>query len=327
MNFKNKLYKGLQVGVIVTIILIAFIGVFITKAMSNIDADISIFSVENLMRVLGDVSFYSSSIATALFLNACYFGAYTIRRSSLFEAEEFNVVLTRYNDRLKLKPRAFNEYVRYNNLTEKKERYIETQNDLLDDLKNKEASFTNEQMDSKKYKKIVDKIKRVEDSLTEEFINKNITHIKVKYSMINAKNFRQNAYGRVIDDRKDASNEARELSKSAIGKTLSMLITSMLFIGLVVNAAFTFTLDGQFIALITFNILTCLIQITFGCHRANSLFNTEIIQPLENKTNILEDSVVWANKNGNNDETFRSIMESYVNEKLNEENEEAGQEE
>lgn len=273
------------------------------------------WSKETFDETLGDPLYWVTSLCAAGAVVFAYLGVYYIVKDKLLESEEFISKYKTYNDRCKLKPAGFDDYIRYNNLEEKKRVYKENISIKLSKLKSKLIEIPNEKLNTRKAIILKDKIILLESHLTDDFINDNIMYIKVDYQKITAANFRSGLYGNNINNRKDYSDENKKLVSIVIRKAINSMLSILLFAGLIWSVYFQMSFTVSFWLIITFTLFTVGLNIFFATINSQNMFKNEIIIPLDNKSVILEDSVRWCN--GSEDKSFREIMNEYLQEKIN----------
>lgn len=279
---------------------------------------IDFFSKENFKKTVSDASYWVLSIAITLCLTVAYTSVYYNQRATKIESDGVQDKITKYNDKVSIKPTNFDEYARLNNLDEKKKVYKKNMTEKLSKLKGKLILIPNEKLDSTKAKKLKLKIEAVERQLTDEYINDNILGIKVKYEAIHPENYRVNAYDKTVSARKDFSDEAKKFTGVIIRKVITSFISAALFSGLVMTCYFNFALDGEFWLIMITTAWGVMCQVFFGYRFANSIVRTEIEVPLENKTVILQDSIKWALLNHSNEKSYEDIMDEYLKKRIDE---------
>lgn len=275
-----------------------------------------LWTKENFERTVEDPLYYIVSICMALCVILTYNGLYQIRRDSLLDSEEFHDVVSKYNDKVRLKPNNFDDYIAINNLDEKKRVYKEKISLKISKLKYKLVRITKDKLDTKKAKKIENQIESYENQLSDEYIDENIFYLDVKYYKLDPANFRFDEYEDKFNPRQDRSYEKRIMNTIRVRKGVSSLLASLAMAGLVTSVWFSMTIGTDFWVLIGSTVLGMLIQIVRALIQAEKMYKNQIKRPLENKCYIIEQSVQWAN--GNPPKTYEQIVEEALSKKIEE---------
>lgn len=291
-------------------IVISFIIVLIANCLSIEDGK---FSFDAIGAKLQDPLFWIITLACSLSLILAYFAFYNLKRTKNLMSDDFSNKIKVYNERLKLKPVDFPIYIRENNLEEKIRVYKENTLDIIGKYENKYMKIPNEKLNSEKAIKLKEKIDSLKERLEEDFINKNIMHMKVKYTELHARNFRKDSFGTIVDDRKDFSNEKFILSKTGAAKVIINVLTTLATNTLILSCALYLSFSPQFFLVILSTLFSMSMNAFFGTLQADRVYREEILIPIENKTIILEQSIAWANKTPN--KTFREVIQDFIDEK------------
>lgn len=318
-----KISKALQTIIIIAGMALSFILVLLAKSMKIDDGQL-IWNID--WTSLANVTFWILTVAVALCITFCYVGFYTLTKNKLLKSEEFQKYVNEYNDKIKLKGPNFDEYIRLNNLKEKKSKYVNKMTIKLNKYKYKLACISNEDLNSKKGMYIKNMINKLEYQLSDEFIENNLLGIKVKYTELHANNFRENAYSNLEDSRKDHSKESLKLTLSTAKKFCTSIISACIFAVFVVNAIFVFHFNANFWTIMVSTIFSALMNAYFGAALANKYYQSEYLLPIMNKTDILKKYIVWNSEHGGQYTSYNDILDNYYKKRIEAEREDIKQE-
>ena len=310
-----KTNKLLQTIIIIVGLLLSFALVFMAKSIEIVDGDL-IFDFD--WSCLFSISFWLLTISMAICLTFCYIGFYTIHRNKLIESEEFQEIVKTYNDKIDLKGNNFDEYVRLNNLDEKKRVYLAKMSKKLNKWKLALATISNEKLNGRKGMYIKRKISILETRMSVEFIENNILGLRVKYTKINANNFRKSNYENLGDARKDHSLEGIKITGQTAKKMItSTMLTTVLTI-FVFNAIFMFKFNANFWMIMISTTFSGMLNAYWGILLAKKYYRSEYVLPLLNKTTIMEDYVIWNMNNPSTFKTYNQLLDEYYHKRLEE---------
>ena len=90
----------------------------------------------------------------------------------------------------------------------------------------------------------MNKKKKIENQLSQEYINENIDSLYVKYNKLHESNYAANTFEKNVNARKDYSSEGSKLTVMSIKKIIVSVIMTMILAGLTLQLYFTFSLNA-----------------------------------------------------------------------------------
>ena len=175
-----------------------------------------------------------------------------------------------------------------------------------------------EQLDSPKAKKLKEKISKLNDALTDEYINSHILGLKVKYEALHVDSYRTSDVNINISARKDQSSEKRIMSAIYIRKAVSSILMSAAFTSVVFACYINFSLSGEFWLILFATIWAAGCNVGFAFIQADKIYKNEYLGLLNNKISVIEDSMKWAANNKSEEKSFDEILELYTKTKVEE---------
>lgn len=271
------------------------------------------FSIDGCLKVLSSPTFWLLNIAIAICILVAYISFYYLQKNKKLDDEKFVSIIKIYNDRIKLKPGNFNDYIRENNLTEKIRVFKDMTITRIEKLETKYSKIITEKLKSPKAIKLNNEIEKYKNMLTDKYINEHILHLKIKYEEIRAIDFRKDNFSKIISGRKTYSNEKTKLTVVSSWKILTSIIFTLMVNTLIISSYLFFNFSISFFLVLITSIISMGLNAFWAVLQANKLFREEILIPTENKILILEDAVKWAS--GNLNKNFRDIINDYLIEK------------
>ena len=276
------------------------------------------FSVENFQKTIKNPQFWLLTTSVTGCLMIAYWAVFTMRRDNRIDSEEYQERSLVYLDRVRLKPLNFSEYIRENNLTEKKRIYIEQTTGKLTRAQSKYDMLPLEKLDSPKAKKLKQEIDKLKDVLTDEYIDSHILGLKVKYEALHVDSYRSSDININISARKDKSSEKKIMSAIYINRTVSSILMSAAFTSVVFACYFNFALSGEFWLILIATIWGTGCNVGFAWMQAEKIYKTEYLGLLNNKISVIEDSMKWAATHKSDEKSFDEILELYTKTKVEE---------
>ena len=312
-NFENEKYEFLN-----TII----VKELPSKEQPVVDTLIIIksefFSMENFQKTVKNPQFWLLTTAVTGCLMISYWAVFTMRRDNRIDSEEYGERSLVYLDRVRLKPVNFSDYIKQNNLAEKKRVYIEQTTAKLTRVQSKYDMLPLEKLDSPKAKKLKQEISKLNDALTDDYINSHILGLKVKYEALHVDSYRSSDININISSRKDQSSEKRIMSAIYIRKAVSSILMSAAFTSVVFACYINFALSGEFWLILFATIWGAGCNIGFAFMQADKIYKNEYFGLLNNKIAVIEDSIKWAANNKSDEKSFDEILELYTKTKVEE---------
>ena len=276
------------------------------------------FSLENFQKTIKNPQFWLLTSAVTGCLMISYWAVFTMRRDNRIDSEEYQERSLVYLDRVRLKPVNFSDYIKQNNLAEKKRVYIEETTRKLTKAQTKYDMLPLEQLDSPKANKLKQKIAKLKDCLTDDYINSHIIGLKVKYEALHVDSYRTSDVNINISARKDQSSEKRIMSAIYIRKAVSSILMSAAFTSVVFACYINFALSGEFWLILFATIWGAGCNIGFAWIQAEKIYKREYLGLLNNKISVIEDSIKWAANNKSDEKSFDEILELYTKSKVEE---------
>ena len=276
------------------------------------------FSAENLLKTIKDHQFWLLTTAVTGCLMISYWSVFTLRRDNRIDSEEYQERSLVYLDRVRLKPVNFSDYIKQNNLAEKKRIYIEQTTAKLTRAQSKYDMLPLEKLDSPKAKKLKQKIAKLNDALTDEYINSHIIGLKVKYEALHVDSYRTSDININISSRKDQSSEKKIMSAIYIRKAISSILMSAAFTSVVFACYINFALSGEFWLILFATIWGAGCNIGFAWMQADKIYKNEYLGLLNNKIAVIESSIKWAATHKSDEKSFDEILELYTKTKVEE---------
>ena len=312
-NFENEKYEFLN-----TII----VKELPSKEQPVVDTLIIIksefFSMENFQKTVKNPQFWLLTTAVTGCLMISYWAVFTMRRDNRIDSEEYGERSLVYLDRVRLKPVNFSDYIKQNNLAEKKRVYIEQTTAKLTRVQSKYDMLPLEKLDSPKAKKLKQEISKLNDALIDDYINSHILGLKVKYEALHVDSYRSSDININISSRKDQSSEKRIMSAIYIRKAVSSILMSAAFTSVVFACYINFALSGEFWLILFATIWGAGCNIGFAFMQADKIYKNEYFGLLNNKIAVIEDSIKWAANNKSDEKSFDEILELYTKTKVEE---------
>ena len=116
------------------------------------------FSAENFQKTIKNPQFWLLTSSVTGCLMIAYWAVFTMRRDNRIDSAEYEERCLVYLDRVRLKPLNFSDYIRENNLAEKKRIYIEQTTAKLTRAQSKYDMLPLEKLDTPKTKKLKQEI-------------------------------------------------------------------------------------------------------------------------------------------------------------------------
>ena len=276
------------------------------------------FSMENFQKTIKNPQFWLLTTAVTGCLMISYWAVFTMRRDNRIDSEEYQERSLVYLDRVRLKPVNFSDYIKQNNLAEKRRVYIEETTRKLTRAQSKYDMLPLEQLDSPKANKLKQKIAKLNDALTDDYINSHIIGLKVKYEALHVDSYRTSDVNINISARKDQSSEKRIMSGIYIRKAISSILMSAAFTSVVFACYINFALSGEFWLILIATIWGAGCNIGFAWMQAEKIYKREYLGLLNNKISVIEDSMKWAANNKSDEKSFDEILELYTKTKVEE---------
>ncbi len=276
------------------------------------------FSMENFQKTVKNPQFWLLTTAVTGCLMISYWAVFTMRRDNRIDSEEYQERSLVYLDRVRLKPVNFSDYIKQNNLSEKKRVYIEETTRKLTRAQSKYDMLPLEQLDSPKAKKLKQEIAKLKDFLTDEYIDSHILGLKVKYEALHVDSYRSSDININISARKDQSSEKRIMSAIYIRKAVSSILMSAAFTSVVFACYINFALSGEFWLILFATIWAAGCNIGFAWMQADKIYKNEYLGLLNNKISVIEDSIKWAATHKSDEKSFDEILELYTKTKVEE---------
>ena len=277
---------------------------------------VKFFSKENMLNTVTNLGVWLLTLTMGAGLAIVQAMVYSLRRDKNIDSEECQKVIETYNNRVKMKPLNFAEFIYEDNRNEKIRVYKEKQNEKL--AKIKKELLTIDSTKTKKIELLMNKKKKIENQLSPEYINENIDSLYVKYNKLHESNYAANTFEKNVNARKDYSSEGSKLTVMSIKKIIMSVIMTMILAGLTLQLYFTFSLNAGFIIIILTTVLSFGMTTFRAVRLADSIYNTDILGVLRNKTAILEKATVWAQKHPTSEQSFEDVIGFYLDQKLEE---------
>lgn len=271
------------------------------------------FSKNNLLTTLGDITLWIITVTIAVANVVIELTMYYLRRDENIDSEECQTVLNTYNDRVKLKPVNFDEFIAENNRDEKKKVYMDIHSAELMKIKRKILTNTN---NPRKLAILNAKKEVLIQQLTPEFIEENIDSIDVRYNKLHAENYQLNMYEKNINFRKDYSAEGAKVSMMSIKQGVSSLISFFLFSAITIELYLTFALDASFWLILIAAVGALIMSGMKGLRQGDRIYRSDILGVLKNKTAVLEDSIKWGYNHPTDKESYEAVLEAYYAERI-----------
>ena len=276
------------------------------------------FSIENFQKTIKNPQFWLLTTAVTGCLMVSYWAVFTLRRDNRIDSEEYGERSLVYLDRVRLKPVNFSDYIKQNNLAEKKRIYIEQTTAKLTRAQSKYDTLPLEQLDSPKAKKLKQEIVKLQNALTDEYIDSHIIGLKVKYEALHVDSYRTSDVNINISSRKDQSSEKRIMNCIYIRKAVSSILMSAAFTSVVFACYINFALSGEFWLILIATIWGVGCNIGFAWMQADKIYKREYLGLLNNKIAVIEDSIKWAANHKSDEKSFDEILELYTKTKVEE---------
>lgn len=276
------------------------------------------FSVENFQKTVKDPQYWLLTISVTGCLMISYWSVFTLRRDNRIDSEEYQERSLVYLDRVRLKPVNFSDYIRENNLAEKKRVYIEHTTAKLTKAQTKYDMLPLEKLDSPKANKLKQEIAKLKDSLTDEYIDSHILGLKVKYEALHVDSYRSSDINIDISARKDQSSEKKIMSAIYIRKAVSSILMSAAFTSVVFACYINFSLSGEFWLILFAALWGVGCNTGFAFIQADKIYKNEYFGLLNNKIAVIEDSIKWAATHKSDEKSFDEILELYTKTKVEE---------
>ena len=276
------------------------------------------FSMENFQKTIKNPQFWLLTSAVTGCLMISYWAVFTMRRDNRIDSEEYGERSLVYLDRVRLKPVNFSDYIKQNNLAEKKRVYIEEMTAKLTKAQSKYDMLPLEQLDSPKAKKLKQGIAKLKDALTDEYIDSHILGLKVKYEALHVDSYRTSDVNINISARKDQSSEKRIMSAIYIRKAVSSILMSAAFTSVVFACYINFSLSGEFWLILFATIWAAGCNVGFAFIQADKIYKNEYLGLLNNKISVIESSIKWAANHKSDEKSFDEILELYTKSKVEE---------
>lgn len=280
------------------------------------------FSVENFQKTVKNAQFWLLTSAVTGCLMVSYWAVFTLRRDNRIDSSEYEERSIVYLDRVRLKPVNFSDYIRENNLAEKKRVYIEETTRKLTKAQSKYDMLPLEKLDSPKAKKLKQEIAKLKDALTDDYIDSHILGLKVKYEALHVDSYRSSDININISSRKDQSSEKKIMSAIYIRKAVSSILMSAAFTSVVFACYINFSLSGEFWLILFATIWGVGCNVGFAWMQADKIYKREYLGLLNNKISVIEDSIKWAATHKSDEKSFDEILELYTKTKVQEKVEE-----
>ena len=276
------------------------------------------FSIENFQKTIKNPQFWLLTTAVTGCLMISYWSVFTMRRDNRIDSDEYQERSIAYLDRVRLKPVNFSDYIKQNNLSEKKRVYIEETTRKLTKAQTKYDMLPLEKLDSPKAKKLKQLIAKLNDALTDDYINSHIIGLKVKYEALHVDSYRSSDININISSRKDQSSEKRIMSGIYIRKAITSILTSAAFTSVVFACYINFALSGEFWLILIATIWGAGCNVGFAWMQADKIYKREYLGLLNNKISVIESSIKWAANNKSDEKSFDEILELYTKTKVEE---------
>ena len=276
------------------------------------------FSLENFQKTVKDPQYWLLTISVTGCLMISYWSVFTLRRDNRIDSAEYEERSLVYLDRVRLKPVNFSDYIRENNLAEKKRVYIERTTAKLTKAQTKYDMLPLEKLDSPKAKKLKQEIAKLNDALTDEYIDSHILGLKVKYEALHVDSYRSSDINIDISSRKDQSSEKRIMSGIYIRKAVSSILMSAAFTSVVFACYINFSLSGEFWLILFAALWGVGCNVGFAFIQADKIYKNEYLGLLNNKISVIEDSIKWAATHRTDEKSFDEILELYTKTKVEE---------
>lgn len=280
------------------------------------------FSVENFQKTVKDPQYWLLTTSVTGCLMISYWSVFTLRRDNRIDSAEYEERSLVYLDRVRLKPVNFSDYIRENNLAEKKRVYVERTTAKLTKAQTKYDMLPLEKLDSPKANKLKQEIAKLKDALTDEYIDSHIIGLKVKYEALHVDSYRSSDININISSRKDQSSEKRIMSAIYVRKAISSILMSAAFTSVVFACYINFSLDGEFWLILFAAIWGVGCNAGFAWIQADKIYKNEYLGLLNNKISVIEDSMKWATTHKSDEKSFDEILELYTKTKVQEKVEE-----
>lgn len=276
------------------------------------------FSMENFQKTIKNPQFWLLTSAVTGCMMISYWAVFTMRRDNRIDSEEYGERSLVYLDRVRLKPVNFSDYIKQNNLAEKKRIYIEETTAKLTRAQSKYDMLPLEKLDSPKANKLKQEIAKLKDALTDDYINSHIIGLKVKYEALHVDSYRTSDININISARKDQSSEKRIMSVIYIRKAISSILMSAAFTSVVFACYVNFALSGEFWLILFAAIWGTGCNVGFAWIQADKIYKREYLGLLNNKISVIEDSMKWATTHKSDEKSFDEILELYTKSKVEE---------
>lgn len=280
------------------------------------------FSMENFQKTIKNPQYWLLTTAVTGCLMISYWSVFTLRRDNRIDSDEYGERSLVYLDRVRLKPVNFSDYIKQNNLAEKKRIYIEQTTAKLTKAQSKYDMLPLEQLDSPKANKLKQEIAKLNDALTDDYIDSHILGLKVKYEALHVDSYRTSDININISSRKDQSSEKRIMSGIYIRKAVSSILMSAAFTSVVFACYINFSLSGEFWLILFATIWGVGCNTGFAWMQADKIYKNEYLGLLNNKISVIEDSIKWAATHKSDEKSFDEILELYTKTKVQEKVEE-----
>lgn len=276
------------------------------------------FSVENFKKTVKDPQFWLLTTAVTGCMMISYWAVYTIRRDNRIDSAEYEERSLVYLDRVRLKPLNFSEYIKQNNLAEKKRIYVEKTTAKLTKVQSKYDMLPLEKLDTPKAKKLKEEIAKLKNVLTDEYIDSHILGLKVKYEPLHVDSYRSSDININISARKDKSSEKKIMSAIYVKKAVSSILMSAAFTSVVFACYINFALSGEFWLILIAALWGTGCNVGFAWMQADKIYKNEYLGLLNNKIAVIEDSIKWAATHKSDEKSFDEILELYTKTKVEE---------
>lgn len=273
------------------------------------------FSKENLKSTLQDLQVWIVSIAIAITMVIVQLIQYNLKRSENIDSDEAQDAISEYNKKVKIKPVNFPEYIAENNRNEKIKVFrAHIQSQLY---KVRKKILTSNKPKEVEYLKL--KKEQLETYLTPEYVENNIDSISVRYDKLHAENYVYNSYEKNTNFRKDYSSENIKVSSMATKKVLTSLVMATLISAISLQLYMNFSFNGGFWVIMISTLLSMAMTSFNARKSADSIYKTDILGVINNKSLILEDSIKWALTHPTSEKSYEMLLDDYFKEKLHEE--------
>lgn len=275
------------------------------------------FSKENLKSTLQDLQVWIVSIAIAATMVIVQLIQYNLRRSENIDSDEAQDAISEYNKKVKIKPVNFPEYIAENNRNEKIKVFRAHIQSQLYKVRKKILSTKKTKVKEIELLKL--EKEELESYLTPEFIEENIDSISIKYDKLHAENYVYNSYERNNNFRKDYSSENVKVSTMATKKILTSLVMATLISAISLQLYMNFSFNGGFWVIMISTLLSMAMTSFNARKSADSIYRTDILGVINNKSLILEDAIKWALIHPTKEKSYEMLLDDYYKEKLHEE--------